>query len=521
MKTWLASCLASHSSCFDPQNGREPLPIRLLEIDFDCASTTSSIRLRCDASASSYLTLSHCWGRCEEPVLRLLQDNLEAFMEKIYFEDLPKTFKDAVTCAEQLGVRYLWIDSLCIIQDSKEDWLNQSSLMAEVFSRSLLNIAATSSANTMGGLFRLRDPAAVSCYFEPQDVESAEPGYFCVDLDSWERTVEKGILNTRAWVYQETVLASRTLHFTSEQIFWKCTQLCASEVFTGGMPMEFRQQEEHLSAHNLDMDPHLNCWSLIVEKYTTRELTYESKDKLVALSGVARKVAKLNEIPEDEYLAGIWKGMLPWGLLWRTSGYARSLDNSIPSWSWASVSGPVGFSNQYPIPDVQIIQSASIPGTDPFTKADDAIIFLEGRIIRCTLSRNTRSVSRIDWTISQLGEEHQIYASIDDSSWVNNHTTPSDVYLLPMYGSCEEPGGRESIRAIATRLPGPSTFNALGLILVRLHEKKGTFRRLGLFSAGESIEQASRLLELSKTKIGDADEYLAIDEEGRHSIAII
>ena len=81
---------------------------------------------------------------------------------------MPKTFRDAVDCAHRLGVRYVWIDSLCIIQDSNEDWLHQSSLMAEIYAMALLNIAATSSANAEEGLFHVRDPVAInSHYLEP------------------------------------------------------------------------------------------------------------------------------------------------------------------------------------------------------------------------------------------------------------------------------------------------------------------------------------------------------------------
>lgn len=138
---WLTTCLSSHSTCLKPRNDLDALPIRLLEIDLDCFAPLKSVRLRFGVHASSYLTLSHCQGSSPETISEIL------------IEELPKTFKDAIKYTHRLGVRYFWIDSLCIIQDPKEDWLHQSSLMAEIYSRSLLNLAATSSQDANGGPF--------------------------------------------------------------------------------------------------------------------------------------------------------------------------------------------------------------------------------------------------------------------------------------------------------------------------------------------------------------------------------
>lgn len=111
-------------------------------------------------------------------MLRLLEDNLESFIRGIPIADLPNTVRDAVSIAQWLGVRYLWIDSLCIVQDFKEDWLLQSSLMAKIYSRSLLDIAATSSRDEERGLSHLWDPAAInSCHAKFGDVRLAAKGY--------------------------------------------------------------------------------------------------------------------------------------------------------------------------------------------------------------------------------------------------------------------------------------------------------------------------------------------------------
>jgi Heterokaryon incompatibility protein (HET) len=167
-------CIAFHPGCSIPNHEPTVLPIRLLEIDIASHSPLKSIRLRCDACATSYLTLSHCWGVDGEMALRLLQANLEDFIHEILIADLSKTFRDAVSFAQGVGIRYLWIDSLCIIQESEDDWLYQSSLIGDIYSRSLLNLASTVSRNGNEGLFRPRKPSAINHpYIEPKMARSA------------------------------------------------------------------------------------------------------------------------------------------------------------------------------------------------------------------------------------------------------------------------------------------------------------------------------------------------------------
>jgi hypothetical protein len=501
---WLGTCLSSHSSCFKPSNDSHRLPIRLLEIDPDCSSKVDSIRLREDIYASRYLTLSHCWGSGGQNVLRLLQDNIEDFKQMIPIAALSKTFRDAVSCVQRLNVRYLWIDSLCIIQDSKEDWLRQSSLMSEIYSRSLLNLAATSSSNGEGGLFRLRDPATINCcYIEPQIPNHEIQSYFCVHPRSWKWSVRDSILSTRAWVFQEMALAPRTLHFTSDQIFWHCNELRASEIYTAGLPAEPNHEDpEDFLARDLSMDSDLYRWARIVNDYTNKKLTHESKDRLIALSGVAREVANQNGFTENDYLAGIWRRMLPWGLLWDAEvGTRHFLHNSAPSWSWASISGPISFPRPpYSVPDIRVIQSSTISNTDSFGQVDGGAIILEGQIIKCDISRNQDF--RCGWSIGRPGEEHafcHVTAVVDDDNLRDHQINILIAYIVPMYGP-------------------PKAETDKGLVLIRVPDRKGTFRRFGLFYATVSNDQTSQFL--AKSEPLDIDDYLAHDGN-RYRIAIV
>ncbi|PMD54734.1 uncharacterized protein K444DRAFT_513189, partial [Hyaloscypha bicolor E] len=88
-----------------------------------------------------YITLSHCWGQLQ--LITLTNSNIVTFQEGLEIRKLPKTFRDAIYVAQRLTVQYIWIDSLCIVQDSEDDRKRESALMMSVFAEAFCNIAAT------------------------------------------------------------------------------------------------------------------------------------------------------------------------------------------------------------------------------------------------------------------------------------------------------------------------------------------------------------------------------------------
>lgn len=115
---WLARCVKSHAVC-RVQSTEKTFPTRVLDVGDSVSSNVYLFVPKKDAPARPYATLSHCWGKIE--ILRLLLSNLAALKEGIDVHSLPKTFQDAIHVTRSLGLRYLWIDSLCIIQDFKPD----------------------------------------------------------------------------------------------------------------------------------------------------------------------------------------------------------------------------------------------------------------------------------------------------------------------------------------------------------------------------------------------------------------
>lgn len=151
---WIQFCSRYHSTC---NKFRQPdwYPSRLLDLAQNSGEDTErSISLIENQDApltGPYVTLSHCWGGAT--ICKLEKDTLVQLKRGMNLEQLPKTFVDAIAVATYLRIRYIWIDSLTIVQDDEEDWTRESSAMEQVYQNSFCNIGATGSNNSHGGLF--------------------------------------------------------------------------------------------------------------------------------------------------------------------------------------------------------------------------------------------------------------------------------------------------------------------------------------------------------------------------------
>jgi hypothetical protein len=149
-------------------------------------------------------------------MLKLNLANLNRFLHEIPMTALPPTFKDTFDVTRKLGVRYLWIDSLCIVQDSDADWRAESSVMGKIYGQSLCNIAATGSSQTHGGLFQGRDISKITPATMSIKSKGQETTYCFPDNEIWCSEITNAPLNNRGWVLQERMLSPRTLHYASQ-----------------------------------------------------------------------------------------------------------------------------------------------------------------------------------------------------------------------------------------------------------------------------------------------------------------
>ena len=216
IREWIRSCDQSHSCV--PRNINF-LPTRLLDVGDEYSS---SVRLTCidreHTTSGKYLALSHRWGSpTTNTLFRTLKSNLATFKKAIEVADLPKTFQHAVKISRKIDIRYLWIDSLCIVQDDPKDWDHESRLMEQVFSSAYATIAATCASGTNDGFLKVR-PERLSV-----KMAKGDSSYFvCEAMDSFHKDVDQADLNKRGWVLQERALSRRTIHFTETQCYWEC-----------------------------------------------------------------------------------------------------------------------------------------------------------------------------------------------------------------------------------------------------------------------------------------------------------
>ncbi|KAL8686783.1 MAG: hypothetical protein Q9218_006870, partial [Villophora microphyllina] len=318
VKIWLARCLENeegeHMEC--DKSGEHWLPTRLLDVEFK--SENRLLRLVSPAESPElfetdrrYITISHCWGKWGSEALTVLKSSnkVERCHRGFDLEEVPQTFRDAVEVAHWLQVRWLWIDSFCIVQDDHQDWQRESSLMQDVYEQGFLNIAASTAMDARGGLFKPRSSLAL------QPVKLYMPGvdemfYLTVDERNMFGWMETDPLSQRAWVFQERHLARRILHFTRTEIFWECCAKAphfASETFTRGAPLDTifnglpkLQSESVLKQSNPSIEEIYDLWGDICQMYSEKHLTHQ-RDKLIALSGLAKEFQEF--LPEDEYIA--------------------------------------------------------------------------------------------------------------------------------------------------------------------------------------------------------------------------
>ncbi|KAK4220600.1 heterokaryon incompatibility protein-domain-containing protein [Podospora fimiseda] len=332
-----AQCLSSHANC--ESTIKPSLPTRLLDLG-GVGRSQDVIRLvesdTIPERHHRYTILSHCWGSLELPKT-IISSRAQNSDPGIMVSLLPKTFQNAITITRALSLRYLWIDSLCIIQDDESDWQHEASRMSSYYQNSHLTIAATSAHDAHRGLFL--ETVNSSLYL----AKDADEGLVAARLhiphpEEWLRL--RSPLTSRVWVLQEEILSVRTIHCMTEQWFWKCRIMEESEDGAYQMTTTNRILTPTVSGPCTERENDMYRWMEIAAEYSRRHLTYE-KDRLPALSGITDFY---QHQMKDKPLLGAWISTIAYDLGWKVS-YPENSDSSeivprvsdsIPSWSWFS-----------------------------------------------------------------------------------------------------------------------------------------------------------------------------------------
>lgn len=325
-----------------------------------------------------YAALSHCWGNEQSRPITTTKANIRSHLfEGLHIENLSRTFQDAILITQKLGLRYLWVDSLCIIQDDHSDWERESAVMGAIYRDSYITISASGASDGSRGCFLERS------YFDAVEISvrssCGKPSldtYFFSSAKSRQvqHSLSLGPLHERAWITQEWILPPRVIHYTQDRMVWSCRAKTESEMgilhvssHTRGRQWKegfFGQPPEELDSSKLL--PALSVyhsWCSVVSAYSARKLTIIT-DKLVAIQGLVNEMEQGleelvgkqdyydtdNNVSRDKCTFGLWQNRLVTQLAWKRPWGDGPLLRppalrklGIPSWSWASVDGPIKF----------------------------------------------------------------------------------------------------------------------------------------------------------------------------------
>jgi hypothetical protein len=373
---WLEIC-EHHDCTLQIQGEPSPrLPRRIIDV-----SSSEEPTLKLEESPNPkmrYMTLSYCWGPVR-PQLTLTKDTLAELKTRISLNELPQTVKNAVLLARELSIQFLWVDALCIMQDDQADWVEESNRMKDIYANAVLVISADRAASCNDGFLPDRPNyertvdipitynrfaqailSPTSALFPESKRDIVKHVYndtsfamhkYCAPQanESIQLARRLGLSNhtlNRAWCLQETMLASRIVHFTPFEMIWECLEDINCEC--GGFENmkaqgigSARKRQWTQMRRSDERSQVLRAWWSCVQQYNIRSLTKDI-DKLPAISGLAQ------QMPQSmlgKYYAGIWECELPQGLLWETMGEEydatvaiRLKDYVAPSWSWVSIS---------------------------------------------------------------------------------------------------------------------------------------------------------------------------------------
>jgi hypothetical protein len=291
---------------------------------------------------------------------------LKQHLQCLNIKDLPLMFQDAVAVTRLLGIRYLWIDALCIIQDDRQDWENQASEMGSIYQHSLITIAIHSAKNPLEGFLWRRAVPAVLGISPRQCGNGAQPAFWLATPPLSDYAISSGFfaggLAKRAWVVQELCVSKRVLHFVEDRVFWDCPHKDNSFPYAGDTPAEIFR--------NRALQPSSN-WLLFIEEYSSCQMTKEG-DKLPAIAGIAKLWPRASSyFHYGGYYCGIFNDDVHNSLLWLRKGQdlIQKADRA-PTWSWASVDGEISFIQRcHPddaslIPDMEVVAFECGCGSD-------------------------------------------------------------------------------------------------------------------------------------------------------------
>lgn len=512
----MKDCAENHALC--KPSTTATLPTRVIDVRAEGQDPRLVIT---NGREGQYVALSYCWGdpRKHGEPFKTTRENYETHQEALPLDKLPATLRDAVLLCRRLGLQFLWIDAICIIQHDADDWAAESGKMCDVYSQAALTIAADHADGNSGGLFHSQAFGAAPTMLSPLRGRKV---YARRDLARLHNDItlllrqpagDTQPIHTRAWTFQESLLSHRSLRYTSDELVWECNTLRECECRRGA-PVELDEEStrvfrtpELFSKMDGAKQAYLQ-WRQIVQVFTERELSFDD-DRLAAVSGMARQFARMMQAAlgreGEKYLAGLWEGDLATELLWTMEDDYWRLDFvqqrrpktwRAPSWSWAAMEGPVmflpmsGFTSA-----LKVLNAVAEPvdaAADEYGRVKSGRLVLRGRVRRGMTARATAPREGTDNLMGVVrGMKYVLQDDTKPLSEAEMHASTSFIPDDAAEGTGTAPVDGEQGLAVLlvgrTAMAGARTAYAAFLVL-RAKSEGDVFERVGVSFRGAEWE---------------------------------
>ncbi|KAM6535990.1 hypothetical protein FALCPG4_005513 [Fusarium falciforme] len=344
LREWIRDCDGNHGHCDEDQRSLfhddVRLPKRLIRISGSMGKPKLQLYETGKDERGKYIALSHRWHNPQTQQHSTTLECLDKYKEEIPLDRLLHTFKDAVCVAQAIGLHFLWIDSYCIIQNSDDDWKSECRRMGAYFASAYCTLAATSSTNYEEGLFLERRALRLS---------DGTSSIYVGDIpeNNFDDDVNSANLNTRGWVFQERMLAPRTVHFTKSQMYWECGSAIRCETLNDiDRPFNWLGDSCFPWATNrISSGMSIVVYQDVFSRYSALEFSKQT-DRPAALLGLE---TRLGHFYGTTCTKGILHSRLHESLLWTRAGNEGLVEIfppgtvQAPSWSWTSYKGQIMF----------------------------------------------------------------------------------------------------------------------------------------------------------------------------------
>lgn len=499
IREWVRNCSFEHHTCIPegPAESRNQ-PTRLVRIGDESIGEVSRLVVveGIKLQELHYAALSYCWGPSSSRRMTTTWKTYPDRLRGIPWDALPLTYRDAFTVTRLLQLEYIWIDSLCIVQDDEEDWQGEAAKMGDIYRNALITIGAVAAGSTDEGFINRMPPKpCIRVPFQSARHPEITGHYYAYspgengDQEAFFQDVELSNWNKRGWTFQERLLSRRILFFGKQMLHFECRTLRRSENYASSLKRRIRWHD--LIQNSYPWTSLIESWKTLATEYSERSFTFEN-DTLPALSSLAQEFSNAQSAKGEplKYVAGLWMRDLCQQLLWvskepksfRSSNILPDPEYIAPSWSWCSSRGVVSWiqvGEEVEI-DCNIVDAkTTVTGADKMGGVTDGYLEIEGFLRLQTLPKIQSAGNDI---VNRRRHVFELENTLGSGQNVGTFHIDFDIGMNPeekayalLEGLC--------LALLCQKRTASGSISLYGLVLVPCNGdfKKSDFTRIGIF----------------------------------------